>query len=344
MLPCKIEIFLSLLLTALLGMPLSAQEQSLYRYEYTQIRMGVQARIVLYALNSDIAEEAARAAFHRFEQLEASMSDYRPTSELMRLCQKAGGAPVAISKELFLVLERSQEMAEKSGGAFDVTISPLVRLWRKARKTGILPTPEEIHTAKQKVGYKNLVLNRENQTAQLLLPNMQLDLGGIAKGYACDEAQKVLLAHGVKSALVEAGGDIAVSDPPPGAKGWKIEVVNPDPKARFRILTVSNCGVSSSGDTEQHLEFGGKRYSHIVDPKTGYGLTSHIAATVIAPQGILSDALSTTLSVLGEKQGKALAKTFSGVRVSIRRVVFAPSSLETEEEFLLRDSEGNLRL
>ena len=344
MLSCKIKIFLSLLITLLLSTTLFAQEQNLHRYEYTQIRMGVQARIVLYALNSDVAEEAARAAFHRFEQLEASMSDYRPTSELMRLCQKAGGAPVAISKELFLVLERSQEMAEKSGGAFDVTISPLIRLWRIARKTGVLPTSQERQSAKQRVGYKNLILNRENQMAQLLLPNMQLDLGGIAKGYACDEAQIVLQAHGIKSALVEAGGDIAVSDPPPHTKGWKIEVINPDPNTRFRILAVSNCGVSSSGDTEQYLEVDGKRYSHIVDPKTGYGLTSHIAVTVIAPKAILSDALSTTLSVLGEKQGKALAKTFKGVRVSIRRIQITPPSIEPKEDTLLRDSEGNLRL
>lgn len=336
---------LSLLLLEILSIPIKAQQEPLKRYEYTQIHMGMQARIVLYAPDLEIAERATIAAFHRFAELEDILSDYRPSSELMRLCQKAGGSPVPISPELFLVLEKAQEVSAKSNGAFDVTVSPLVRLWRKARKTGVLPLQKEIDAAKKLVGWKYLKLDKAHQTAQLLKPKMLLDLGGIAKGYACDEAILALKKNGVTHALVEAGGDIAVSEPPPGQLGWRIEVEHPDPKSEFRLLTVSNCGVSTSGDTMQFVDIEGKRYSHIVDPKTGYGLTTHIAVTVIAPRGLLSDALSTTLSVVGAERGKQIAKTYPGVTVSIRRVIdLQPSSSDTDEGDLLRDSSSFPRL
>lgn len=341
----KVLTLLSLMVLEGLGIPVWAKQESLLRYEYTQIHMGVQARIVLYAPNQEIAENATLAAFHRFAQLEDILSDYRPTSELMRLCKKPTGASTPISPELFLVLEKAQEVAARSKGAFDVTVSPLVRLWRQARKTGLLPSPVAIAEAKRRVGWKYLKLDRVHQTAQLLKPSMLLDLGGIAKGYACDEAIALLKQKGVSRALVEAGGDIVVSEPPPDQRGWRIEVEHPDPKSNFRLLTVSNCGVSTSGDTAQFVEFQGKRYSHIVDPKTGYGLTTHIAVTVVAPKGILSDALSTTLSVAGAKRGKQIAKTYPGVIVSIRKVTeLQPDKSDSNEEDLLRDFSGFLPL
>jgi len=151
---------------------------------------------------------------------------------------------------------------------------------------------------------------------------MQLDLGGIAKGYACDEAIRTLKANGIKSALVEMGGDIVVSGPPPGKKGWEIEIANADAARSLdkpRMLALSNSAVSSSGDTEQFVEIGGKRYSHIVDPRTGLGLTDRIAVTVVAPNGVTSDGLSTAISVLGDKKGRALANTYPGVSVYIRK-------------------------
>lgn len=282
------------------------------RFEYSQVAMGVRARIVLYAKDEATAKQAASAAFDRIAALENVMSDYRPTSELMRLCEKASGPPVHVSPDLLFILTKSQELARRSGGAFDVTVGPMVRLWRTARRSGVLPTSAEISAAQSLVGWRKITIDPKASTVRLGVPGMKLDLGGIAKGYACDEAIRVLKQQGIKSALVEMGGDIVVSGPPPGTKGWEIEVAG-------KTMILSNKAVSSSGDTEQFVEIGGKRYSHIVDPKTGLGLTNRIAVTIIAPNGVTSDGLSTAVSVLGAQKGRALLKSYPGVTAQIRK-------------------------
>lgn len=285
--------------------------------------MGVRARIVVYAPDETRARSACRAAFDRIAELEDVMSDYRPTSELVRLCAQAGGPPVKVSDDLLAILVRSQDLARRSNGAFDATIGPLVKLWRKARKSETLPPAEDLSAARKLVGWRSITIDRTARTVRLALPGMQLDLGGIAKGSACDEALRVLKREGVSSALVEMGGDIAVSGPPPGKPGWGIEIANSaDPLKQ--TLTLKNAGVSSSGDTEQFVEISGVRYSHIVDPRTGLGLTDRIAVTVIARDCATSDGLSTAVSVLGEKKGRALVRTYSGASVYIRRATPRP--------------------
>lgn len=297
----------------------TANAPSLTRYQYTQLHMGVQVRIVVYAPSQAMAEKACAAAFHRFAQLDEIMSDYRATSELMRLCAKAGGPPVPVSEELFRVLEFAQEVSRRSEGAFDVTVGPMVALWRKARRSRQFPTQEELAQARALVGWQKVKLDAEKRTVQISTPGMRLDLGGIAKGYAGDEAQAVLKRHGITRALVEAGGDIVVSGPPPDKPGWEIQLMATPGDPSPRTLALSNVAISTSGDTEQYVEFGGKRYSHIVDPRTGLGLTDRVVVTVLAPNGITSDSLSTTISVLGAEKGKALAKTYPGVTAIIRR-------------------------
>jgi len=292
-------------------------EPPMTRFEYSEVAMGIRARIVVYAASQESAERACRAAFDRIACLENITSDYRPTSELMRLCANAGGPAVAVSPELLFILRKSRELSRRSGGAFDVTVGPLVKLWRNTRQSGVLPSQQEIDAARKLVGSWKLAIDAEASTARLKIPGMQLDLGGIAKGYACDEALRVLREHGMRGALVEMGGDIAASGPPPGKKGWEIEIANAtDPGHRSLIL--SNAAVSSSGDTEQYVEINGRRYSHIVDPRTGLGLTDRIAVTVIAPNGVTSDGLSTAVSVLGAKKGKALIATFPGASAYVR--------------------------
>jgi len=299
---------------ALLIVICSASTHALTRFEYSEVAMGVRARIVLYAKDEPSARTAARASYDRISALEDIMSDYRPTSELCRLSAKSGGPPVEVSEELCFILTRCQELARQSDGAFDCTIGPLVRLWRAARKTGRLPSQSDLAAARALTGWRKLHIN--GNTAKLDTPGMFLDLGGIAKGYACDEAIRTLKRHGISSALVEMGGDIVVGSAPPGEKGWRIKVANAPCR---RTLTLSNCAVSSSGDTEQYVEIGGVRYSHIVDPRTGLGLTNRTAVTVIAPDGVTSDGLSTAISVLGAVRGKTLADTYPGITTYIRR-------------------------
>src|SRR5258708_7542629 len=172
------------------------------RFEFSEAHMGTLFRIIMYAPDQAAGNRAARAAFDRIAGLDNTMSDYHASSELMRLCDKAGGAPVRVSDDLFRVLEKSQEVAATSHGAFDITVGPPVRLWRRARRQHELPDQESLAQALKLVGYRNLSLDPRARTAQLLKTGMRLDLGGIAKGDAADQGLLVLDRYGIKSALV----------------------------------------------------------------------------------------------------------------------------------------------
>ena len=293
----------------------------LHRFEFKQPHMGTLFTIILYAPDQPRAREAADAAFAKIAALDRMMTDYDPESELMQLCQKPAGKPVRVSDELFDVLEKAQRVAVLSDGAFDVTIGPLVRLWRRARRTETMPSAEILARARATVGYEKLKLDPRNQTVTLTVPNMQLDLGGIAKGYAADKALEVLKRRGVTHALAAASGDIAVGDPPPGQRGWRIGIgaLDGTRKELARNLLLRNAAVSTSGDTEQFVEIGGQRYSHIVDPRTGLGLTERLQVSVIAKHATDTDAFDTTVSVLGIERGLALVESQPGMAVFILR-------------------------
>jgi thiamine biosynthesis lipoprotein len=294
----------------------------LSRFEFTEPHMGTKFRIVLYAPDEATAQKASRAAFDRVAALDAMMSDYRSTSDLMRLCAKAGGLPVPVSEELFVVLTKAEAASRLSDGAFDVTVGPVVQLWRLSRRTQRLPEAEQLERARALVGWKNVVLDPKERTVKLLKPGMLLDLGGIAKGYAGDEAQKVLKFHGITQALVAGGGDIVVSGPPLGKEGWDIAIrplLEVEGKAGPRLL-LRDGAVSTSGDANQYVEIDGKRYSHIVDPKTGIGLVGRMSATVVARDGTTSDSLTKVVAVLGPERGFKLIETVEGASARFVRL------------------------
>jgi thiamine biosynthesis lipoprotein len=286
--------------------------QSLRRFTFSERHMGTRFEVIVYARDPARARRAAQDAFTRVAALNAIMSDYDKASELMRLCAKAGGLAVKVSEDLFVVLQRAEDVARRSGGAFDVTVGPVVRLWRRARKTQRLPDPDKLAAARALVGYRNVVLDARARSVRLLKPGMQLDLGGIAKGYAADQALAVLKKHGLPRALVAAGGDIAVGDPPPGKVGWTIAIA-PLPGEKPRQLLLANSAVSTSGDAEQFMEIDGKRYSHIVDPRTGIGLVGRMSATVVAPTGVQADSLTKVVAVLGPERGFSIIRAEKGV-------------------------------
>jgi len=294
------------------------ERQGLMRFQFVQVHMGVPVRIVVYAPDEGNARRGCQAAFRRIAALEDIMSDYRPTSALMRLCARAGSPPMRVSKDLFFVLQRACSLSERSSGAFDVTVGPFVQLWRQARKNKALPSAEKLQQARDRVSWRKIRLDPKARTVELTVPGMRLDLGGIAKGYTCDCALKTLRRYGITRALIEAGGDIVVGDPPPGRKGWLVDIAATAPQVRSVLLSCK--AISTSGDTEQYVEFEGRRYSHIVDPRTGLGLTSRIAATVIAPDGITSDSLATAACVLGEEKGRALVQSVPGTQIYIRQM------------------------
>lgn len=300
----------------------TAAAPELNRYEFEQPEMGVPFRIVLYASSRNAAEGASSAAFQRIKQLNDIMTDYDSDSELSRLSQTSGqDKEVQVTPDLWNVLERAQELAERSQGAFDVTVGPYVNLWRFARRQGTLPDPARLAKARLAVGYTHMRLDKVHHTVKLMVPDMRLDLGGIAKGYAVDQALKVLVRLGIRSALVSGGGDLAVSDPPPEKEGWRIELppldVTNAPPARFVLL--DHAGLSTSGDLFQRLEANGRRYSHIIDPRTGMGLTDHSLVTVIAPDDFTADGLTKVASVLPPKEALKFIHETPGAAVRIVR-------------------------
>lgn len=296
-------------------------EPPLTRYAFEQTHMGVPFAIVLYAADESTANKASDAAYARIAALDAILSDYNPDSELSKLSATAGsGQVVPLSEDLGRVLRIANDLAERSDGAFDVTVGPLVRLWRRARRQHKLPANDDLATARKAVGYQHLRLAECEQgdsgqadggsTAELSVPNMRLDLGGIGMGYAVDQALAVLREHGINRAMIDASGDIGLGDPPPDAAGWKIGVA---PLAEdgppSRIVLLANAAITTSGDAFQHVEIDGRRYSHIVDPHTGLGLTDRLAVSVIAPDCTTADSLATAACVLGAEAGLRLIES-----------------------------------
>jgi thiamine biosynthesis lipoprotein len=284
------------------------------RFEFTETHMGTQFRIVIYAATAHAANLASQAALERIAQLDAIMSDYRETSELMLLSRSSGGPAVAVSNDLFRVLAKAQELAEKSQGAFDITIGPVVRLWRRARRTGELPDTQRLSEAMRSTGYQKMYLDHSRHTVSLKSSGMLLDLGGIAKGYAADEAMRVLKQHRIRQALVAAGGDIVVSAPPTGEAGWVIGIapLESTDTRPSRYLLLRDSAVSTSGDAHQYVEIGGVRYSHIVDPRTGLGMIGRKSVTVVAGDCTTSDSLATAAAVLGDREGAKLIDSTPG--------------------------------
>jgi thiamine biosynthesis lipoprotein len=293
----------------------SAAGGELKRFNFVEAHMGTRFQLMFYAADEATANRAAKAAFARIAELDGIMSDYRATSELMQLCRKAGGEPVPVSPDLFAVLEKAQEAARGSDGAFDVTIGPVVRLWRLARRTQQLPERQQLALALALTGHDKVKLDPARRTVQLTKPGMQLDLGGIAKGYAADQVLLLLKKLGIDRALVAAGGDIAVSGPPPDEGGWKIGIqpLAGGDKPPSRYLLLKDAAVSTSGDTEQFAVIDGQRYSHIVDPKTGLGLLGRVSVTVVAKNGLTTDPLATAVCILGPQKGLALVEGTEGV-------------------------------
>lgn len=293
---------------AIVALSNSSAPQVTQRFESVEPHMGTLVRVTLYARDEKAAKDAFRAAFNRIHALDDILSDYRPDSELNEIARTAVRRPVRVSDDLFAVLSASQLLAEATNGAFDVTQGPVIRLWREARKTGRLPDPAALREAASLGGYRKLHLDASDRTVTLDTAGMQLDVGGIGKGYAASAAIDALSRLGVDSALVAVSGDLAFSAAPPGQRGWRIRVQSSDEPAQGvpAALELSNAAVSTSGNSAQHVDIGGRRYSHIIDPTSATALVDDLTVTVVARRGADADGLATAVSVLGPERGLAL--------------------------------------
>jgi thiamine biosynthesis lipoprotein len=279
-----------------------------------QMVMGTLAHTVVVAQDTSTAKKCIRAALEEIQKVDNLMSDYKSDSDISRVNREAYEKPVQVSKPTFEVLQRSIEFSEMTDGAFDVTVGPLVTLFRKAKETEIAPSEQQIAQAKSKVGFEKLKLDSKNRTVRFSEKGMLLDLGGIAKGYAIDKAIEAAQRCGAVGAMVDIGGDVRCFGlPPKGREHWLIGLQDPNSAIEGMeggglrlVLKVTNEAVATSGDYQQFVIIEGKRYSHIMDRKTGKSAESLSSVTIITDNATDADALATAVSVMGAEKGLTL--------------------------------------
>ncbi len=270
--------------------------------------MGTTFEIHLYAADRERARELFEVAFEEVERVEAALSNYRPSSELSRINAQAGAGAVVTDPEVFSLIERAFSYSRQSDGAFDMTVGRLMRAWGFFRGAGRLPSEEELARVRGQVGWQRVALDPARRSVRFLAPGVELDPGGIGKGYALDRVAALLREAGVKAALLASGSSsIYAVGAPPGKAGWTVRV--PDPLDRSRALSevvLKDRSLSTSGNYEKFFRVGGRTYCHIMDPRTGRPVEGVLQTTVTAPAAIDSDALSTAVFVLGPERGARL--------------------------------------
>ena len=289
------------------------------KYVFTQPKMGSPFNIVIYSLDSANAAKASVKIFSLIDTLNEIYSDYLPNSELNRLCTKAGtGKWMKVSEPLFSILQKSYRASEVSSGSFDITVSPVVRLWRTARRLKRIPDRDSLQAAMKVVGYKYIEIDSAHKKIRLQKRGMQLDLGGIGQGEMAQRAYNRLKELGFPYSLIDVSGDVVAGSVPPEINGWKIAVNLPESEELMnQQLLLKNKSVTTSGDVYQYLELNGVRYSHIIDPATGWALTNSRNVTVISTNGTDADWLTKACTILPIDKALQLVAKFPSTEVQI---------------------------
>jgi thiamine biosynthesis lipoprotein len=273
------------------------------------MKMGSAFNLIIVSADSNKANHLARKSYELVDSLNHIFSNYDSSSELSKINASAGLLPYKMSRAMLDLVQKSQYAYIQSKGAYDISIGPLSSLWRNARKAKLFPEASTVLATKKLVGLNQVKINKRLGTIFLPNANMQLDFGGIAKGYIAQWVINFLKANGIQQALVDAGGDIVMSGPPLNQKGWLIGVNLPETTDQLlnKKLQLSNCSVATSGDVYQFIEYKGVKYSHIINPLTGYGVTNLRNVTIVAKTGATADWLATACSILPIKEAKQLA-------------------------------------
>ena len=280
--------------------------------------MGSRFDITVVAKDSAEANQYIDNAISEISRIENLISSWKENSQTSEINRNAGVRPVKVSEELFMLIQRSIRISEITDGAFDISYASMDKIWKFDGSMTQMPSEVDIENSIRKVGYKKIVLDAENSTVYLSEEGMKIGFGAIGKGYAADKAKDLLISQGVVAGIINASGDMNTWGKQPSGEDWKVAITNPfDKNKAFALLPIKNSGVVTSGDYEKFVNFNNTRYSHIIDPRTGYPATGIISTTVFAPKAELADALATSVFVMGIETGLNRINQLPGIECII---------------------------
>lgn len=276
-------------------------------FKRIQKLMGSRFEITVVAADSLEANRYIDLAINEITRIESLISSWNEDTQTSEINRKAGIEPVVVDRELFDLIERSIHISRLTDGAFDISYASMDKIWKFDGSMTVMPAPEQVKAARSKIGYQNIVLDNEKSSVFLKFAGMKIGFGALGKGYAADKAKDLLVEKGVVAGIVNASGDMNTWGSQPNGQEWKVAITNPmDKHKAFAMLPISNGAVVTSGDYEKQVQFDGIKYSHIIDPRTGYPAKGLASVTIFAPKAELADALATAIFVMGIDAGIGL--------------------------------------
>lgn len=274
--------------------------------------MGGRFDITIVAKDSSTAEKYIDTLIAEITRIENLISDWKPASQVSMVNNNAGIRPVKVDQELLELTERALKISRITHGAFDISFAAMEKIWRFDGSMDSLPSAAAVKKAVSKVGYENIIVNKDSSTIFLKLKGMKIGFGALGEGYAADKCKSLMLARGITAGLVNATGDIQAWGAQPGGKPWNVGITNPFNKDELLSVMPLRGAITTSGSYEKFAMIGNKRYSHIINPATGYPATGLISVTVTGPGTEMANALSTSIMVMGASEGLQLIKKFPG--------------------------------
>ena len=276
--------------------------------------MGSDFEITIVEKNDSEANRLIDIAIKEISRIESLISSWDKNSQTTLINYNSGIKPVKVDTELFNLISRSIKVSNLSQGAFDISYASLDKVWFFNKKMQKMPSDDQIANSVAKVGFENIILNEKEETVFLKLKGMKIGFGAIGKGYAADRAKEILIKNNVKSGIINASGDLTAWGQKPSGEDWMVAIVNPLNKTKvFSWLPIKNKSIVTSGNYERFINFDGKSYSHIIDPRTGYPSQGILSVTIVTENAELADALATSVFVLGEEIGMNMINQLKGV-------------------------------
>ncbi|HTG65345.1 MAG TPA: FAD:protein FMN transferase [Flavobacterium sp.] len=273
--------------------------------------MGGRFEISIVAQDSLSAEQNIDEIIAEISRIENLISDWKPTSQVSEVNQNAGIRPVKVDKEVFELTKRALHFSKITNGAFDISFAAMDRIWKFDGSMIEMPSPEAIKKSVEKVGFKNIILDSVNSTIFLKLKGMKIGFGALGEGYATHKCKEMMLSKGIKSGIINATGDMSIWGTKPNGKPWNIGITNPfHPDKILKTIPLNQGAVTTSGSYEKFVIFNGKRYSHIINPATGYPATGLCSVSVFGPNAEMANGFSTSIMVLGQKKGTELMNKY----------------------------------